>query len=226
LAVIEPYEEEENSLPYELTMVRLGKTSAYRIEHEFLGTIYGGDEYREDQPSRKLLQRDAHHSAMELDSKWIEAPPALVPDAEALLSAAAGPFTSNRFVADFQRELASWRVYQYLQTHREATIRTPQVTRADTQISADGQNLVTVLHSLCMGNRDFEREVASAMRAAYGDDFDKLVFPPAADQRIQMRIRSRSMKREQSTADLSDGTLRSFFARHLGESLAACADRD
>lgn len=49
------------------------------------------------------------------------------------------------------------------------------------------------------------------MRAAFGDDFDKLVFPPAADQRIQMRIRWRSLKREQSAADLSDGTLRFLF---------------
>jgi len=34
------------------------------------------------------------------------------------------------------------------------------------------------------------------------------VFPPAADQRIQLRIRWKSLQREQSAADLSDGTLR------------------
>src|SRR4051794_34893648 len=50
-----------------------------------------------------------------------------------------------------------------------------------------------------------------AMRAAFGNDFEKLVFPPAADQRIHMRIRWRSLKREQSAADLSDGTLRFLF---------------
>jgi predicted ATPase len=42
------------------------------------------------------------------------------------------------------------------------------------------------------------------MRAAFGDDFDELVFPPAADQRIQLRIRWKSL----TAADLSDGTLR------------------
>src|SRR5258705_27510 len=49
------------------------------------------------------------------------------------------------------------------------------------------------------------------MRAAYGDDFEELVFPPAADQRIQLRVRWKSLKREQSAAELSDGTLRFLF---------------
>jgi predicted ATPase len=49
------------------------------------------------------------------------------------------------------------------------------------------------------------------MRAAFGDDFEELVFPPAADQRIQLRIRWRSLQREQSAADLWEGTLRFLF---------------
>jgi predicted ATPase len=49
------------------------------------------------------------------------------------------------------------------------------------------------------------------MRAAFGNDFEELVFPPAADQRIQLRVRWRTLKREQSAADLSDGTLRFLF---------------
>ena len=50
-----------------------------------------------------------------------------------------------------------------------------------------------------------------AYPAAFGDDFEELVFPPASDQRIQMRIRWKSLKREQSAAELSDGTLRFLF---------------
>jgi predicted ATPase len=49
------------------------------------------------------------------------------------------------------------------------------------------------------------------MKAALGDDFEELVFPPAADQRIQLRVRWKSLRREQSAADLSDGTLRFLF---------------
>jgi predicted ATPase len=48
-----------------------------------------------------------------------------------------------------------------------------------------------------------------AMSAAFGSDFEKVVFPPAADQRIQMRVRWKSLKHDPS--DISDGTLRFMF---------------
>jgi len=183
----------------------------YRIDNEVLGNFYKVETGEMQEPF-KLLERDPNHAVVySMDSQRFEAPPASVPEEETLLSAAAGPFTANRFVADFQKKLADWEIHQGFQTHHEAEIRAPQVTRADTQVSADGQNLVAVLHSLYTGNRDFEDDINKAMRAAFGEDFEKLVFPPAADQRIQMRIRWRSLKREQSAADLSDGTLRFLF---------------
>jgi predicted ATPase len=46
------------------------------------------------------------------------------------------------------------------------------------------------------------------MRTAFGREFEELLFPPAAEQRVDMRIRWRSLRTEQSTASLSDGTLR------------------
>jgi predicted ATPase len=141
----------------------------------------------------------------------VEAPEASLPEEETLLSFAAGPVAANPFVAGFQAEHASWKVYQNFHTHREAQARAPQVTRAESMVSADGQNLVSVLHSLYTSNRDFKNEINVAMQAAFGDDFEELTFPPAADQRIQLRIRWRSLKREQSAADLSDGTLRFLF---------------
>lgn len=207
-----PYNDNErDALTYDLRLARLGKSSAYRIENEVLGNFYKVD-IGEMQEPFKLLERDSHHAVVfSMDSKRFEAPPASVPEEEALLSAAAGPFTANRFVGSFQRELAAWKVHQEFPTHQEAPIRLPQVTRTDMSVSEDGQNLVTVLHSLYTSNRDFENEIDTAMSAAFGEDFEKLVFPPAADQRIQMRIRWRSLKREQSAADLSDGTLRFLF---------------
>jgi predicted ATPase len=207
-----PYADEvKDALTYQITLARLGRSSAYRIENEVLGNFYKVETGEMQQPF-KLLERDPRHAVVySMDSQRFEAPPESVPEDEALLSAAAGPYTANRFVADFQKELAAWKVYQHFHTHRDARIRAPQVTRAETEVSADGQNLVSVLHSLYTGHRDFENEINAAMRAAFGEDFEKLVFPPAADQRIQMRIRWRSLKREQSAADLSDGTLRFLF---------------
>jgi predicted ATPase len=76
------------------------------------------------------------------------------------------------------------------------------------RVAADGQNLIPVLHTLYTGNRDFKRALDAAMRAAFGSDYEELVFPPAADQRIQLRLRWRSLRTEQSAANLSDGTLR------------------
>lgn len=209
---IPPYKDDvKDALTYQITLTRLGKSSAYRIDNEVLGN-FCKVETGEMQEPFKLLERDPHHAVVySMDLKRFEAPPSSVSEEEALLSAAAGPFTANRFVADFQKELANWKIHQGFHTHREAQIRTPQVTRADTQVNTDGQNLVSVLHSLYTSNRDFENEIITAMQAAFGEDFEKLVFPPAADQRIQMRIRWRSLKREQSAADLSDGTLRFLF---------------
>ena len=212
LTPIPPYTDElKDALTYELTLARLGKSSAYRIDKEILGNFYFVETGQILNPFM-LLERDPHHAVVySVDKKKFEAPPESVPEEEALLSAAAGPFTQNRFVADFQKQLADWKIHQDFYTHREAQIRVPQVTRADTQVSADGQNLISVLHSLYTGNRSFENEINTAMRAAFGEEFEKLVFPPAADQRIQMRIRWRSLKRERSAADLSDGTLRFLF---------------
>jgi len=68
-----------------------------------------------------------------------------------------------------------------------------------------------VLHTLYTNDREFKKEINAAMRAAFGDDFEELVFAPASDQRIQLRVRWKSLSREQSAADLSDGTLRFLF---------------
>ena len=111
----------------------------------------------------------------------------------------------------FQEQLANWTVYQYLDVGQNAVIRQPAVTRLEKRIDSDGQKLINVLHTLYTSDRDFKREINAAMKAAFGDDFEELVFPPAADQRIQLRVRWKSLRREQSAADLSDGTLRFLF---------------
>lgn len=234
---LQPYSDPKtDALTYELHLGRLGKTSAYRIDFETLANYCRVETGEMTQPF-KLLERRPQHAVVysmqsrgfepistvttpttpppchpnEQDREAFEAPEASLPEDESLLSFAAGPFAANKFVAEFQQELAAWKIHQGFHTDRDAQIRAPQVTRADTQVSADGQNLVSVLHSLYASDRDFENEIITAMRSAFGEDFDKLVFPPAADQRIQMRIRWRSLKREQSAADLSDGTLRFLF---------------
>lgn len=78
-------------------------------------------------------------------------------------------------------------------------------------LAFDGSNLVQVLHSLYETHRDFKMNIDNAMRAAFGEDFDGLSFMPAANHRIALFINWKSRNRPQSTAVLSDGTLRFLY---------------
>jgi predicted ATPase len=60
-------------------------------------------------------------------------------------------------------------------------------------------------------HRHFRYDLNVAMRAAFGNEFEELMFPPAADQRTQLRVIWKSLQRGQSAVELSDGTLRFLF---------------
>ena len=109
---------------------------------------------------------------------------------------------------DFRQQLAELRVYQDLNVGQDSKIRQAVVASYEKQVESNGQNLVQVLHTLYAEDREFKRNIDLAMRAAFGSDYEELVFPPAADQRVQLRVRWKTLKRAQSAADLSDGTLR------------------
>ena len=200
-----------DSLTYKLTLAHLRGTSTYRIQNELLGNFYRVEAGEMPEPF-KLLQREQMRAVVfDEHERRLEAPEESFAENETLLSVSAGPFTTNKTIHDYRRRIAGWNVYQDLHTNTEAPIRQAAVARPDRRVEQHGQNLVTVLHTLYSGDRDFEREVDSAMTAAFGGEFEKLVFPPAADQRIQLRVRWKSLRREQSAADLSDGTLRFLF---------------
>jgi len=196
---------------YKLEMARLGPGSSYKVENELLTNNLKYKRGAERKPF-KFLERFAKTAVIFDETEHtFTTPEEFVTDEESLLSLASGPFIHNHFIPPFQRELASITVYHDLHTNKDASIRQPTVTRMEKRVDPDGQNLVSVMHTLYTNDREFKKDINLAMRAAFGDDFDELVFPPAADQRIQMRIRWKSLKREQSAADLSDGTLRFLF---------------
>lgn len=114
-------------------------------------------------------------------------------------------------MARFREQIVAWRIYQTFHTDRDAAVRSPVVARVENQVDEDGQNLIAVLHTLYTESRDFKRDVNTAMEAAFGEDFEKLEFPPAADQRIQLRVHWKSLRRGQSAGDLSDGMLRFLY---------------
>ena len=194
---------------YELELTRLGSGSSYRISRELLAN-YRRKIAGEKQDPFKFLQRDERSAVVfdESEHSFVAAPE-WVSEEESLLSLAAGPFTNNRLIPPFQKLLASITVYHDLHVNRDAPIRQSVVTRAERTVDSDGQNLVSVLHTLYSSDREFKNNINGAMRAAFGNDFEELVFTPdAADQRIQLRIRWKTLKRDSPAADLSDGTLR------------------
>jgi len=134
-----------------------------------------------------------------------------VSEQELALYVAANPFVPGIKIPALAGFLKTWSIYHTVNVSADAAIRQPVVTRMETQVAPNGQNLINVLHTLYTGDREFKTSINSAMRAAFGPDYDELIFPPASDQRIQLRLRWKTLKREQSAADLSDGTLRFLF---------------
>jgi predicted ATPase len=196
-----------DALTYELALRRLGETSACRVEREMLGNYYKVEQGESDSPF-KLLERDQRHAVtFDGEERRLSAHEGSVPEDQPLLSMVSGPF-GNPIVVDFGRALASWAIYHDLHVDQSATIRQAAVARVEKRVAADGQNLIPVLHTLYTGDREFKRAVDDAMRAAFGDAFEELVFPPAADQRVQLRLKWRTLRTGQSAADLSDGTIR------------------
>jgi len=202
---------EDDSLTYELQLVKVGNTGYYDISNELLGNYRQVKLGSKDSPF-KLLERspksvkifDENYKSLKIMDKYVL-------ETETLLSVASGPLMANHHITEYQREMSSWRVYQDLHTDQNSDIRKPTITQRELEVSSDGQNLVSVLHTLYESNRQFENNLNNAMKVAYGDDFEKFVFPPAADGRIQLRIRWKSLDRPQSTSDLSDGTIRFLF---------------
>jgi predicted ATPase len=106
----------------------------------------------------------------------------------------------------FQQQLRAWAIFQGLQVDEDAGIRRSAAARKVSRISYNGQNLTPVLQTLYEG--DFKDSIDSAMAAAFPDDYAGLVFRQTEPNRIQLYVRRKHGHREDSAADLSDGTLR------------------
>jgi predicted ATPase len=202
---------ERDSLTYGFSIKRIGKTSTYTIEKEQLANYYKVKLGTSNEPFKLLDRQGLKGYVFDEKQHQLLSPEEHIPEDETLLSMARGPFTRNHFITGFGNELASWCIYHDIHVNQDAAIRQPMIARSEKHIERDGQNLTSVLHTLYMTDRQFKKDINDAMKAAFGEDFDELVFPPAADQRIQLKVRLKSLDRELSAADLSDGTLRFLF---------------
>lgn len=191
------------SFSYELLLKPLGFTG-YRIEREiFRGYLQSGEG-----KGFKYLERDQKEAILfDSDGNRIEASPDRLETTQTILSQTSRMFSRPEMFF-FYTHLKRWGVYQDLNVYQDSPIRRAAITRRDTQLASNGQNLIAALHTLYTTDKDFKVDVNDAMRAAFGREFEALEFTPAEDQRIQMRLQWKSFKAAHSAADLSDGTLR------------------
>ena len=196
----------ERHLKYNLNIKSLGWLNEYSIEHELLGDFSSVDAGKHHDPF-KYIERSGNRAwFFDEQEKKLVVPEDNFDVNESILSLASPVINSNIYWIKWV--ISTWSIYQNVNVGPTSQIRMPNVTKFENRVNTDGQNLISVLHSLYSGNREFKRNLDSAMKAAFGDEYEELNFPPAADQRIQMRVRWKSLKREDNASDLSDGTLR------------------
>jgi predicted ATPase len=194
--------DEQLSVAYDLKLSRLGTTSAYRVENELVAS------HTKSGQVAKLLTREPLASRIEESPPYLYSHGSAWPEEQTTLSFM-NSMTGHILLGVFREAwLGSWQIFQDLQVGQDSEIRKAAVSRLESRVATNGSNLVPFLHTLYSSNRDFKNDVDMSMRAAFGDDFEELSFPPAADQLVQLRLRWRSLKNDQSAASLSDGTLR------------------
>ena len=183
---------------------RIGNTGSYVVQNDQLSILEAG---AKPESARVMLRPRPEDSVV---PDWIP-PKGPVRVAELLERVGLGDSEAGislRSAGDLNRAALGWCVYTDLRTDQKAELRQAAVTRSETRVASDGQNLVAVLHTLYTGDRGFEEFLDNAMTAAFPGDYDKLTFTPAEDGRVQMRVRRKHRNKADSTADLSDGTLR------------------
>jgi predicted ATPase len=190
-----PYRDTSMDFSYRLALRRRGISEGFQIELEQLRS--GEREFLKRTPTK------ATFAFRDETVVWGDE----IPADQTLLSLASSPRGSVE-AGLLQRQIERWSFYDAIHVDRESPVRQATVTRLEKRIAPDGRNLTAVLHTLYTSDREFRRAVDAAMHAAFGEEYEELIFPPAADQRVQLRLRWRSLSSEQSAADLSDGTLR------------------
>jgi predicted ATPase len=195
-------------IAYGLALQRAEKSSDYKVVGETLGPLPKSDK----SPPDYAFNRDEHHGAVGSARNGNSFGADELKSDESLFLYARSPRFGGKFVNEFGKYLSGWKPYQSFRTDPDATARWSEISRREPLLAVNGANLVSVLHTLYSDSSAFESDVNDAMFAAFGDEFVKLVFSPdAADQRIQFKVRWKSLENPVPASDLSDGTLRYLY---------------
>jgi len=201
-----------SALTYKCEISAKGKDRYYQIRQEQLRRVTGHNGKRKPPGEFDfLVRRGPFAQIISKKATWIKLDPESIPAEETLLSGCGGPLPQFPTLASFQHYLSSWSIHDTIAFDPQARVRGPVVARHETRVEPGGSNLINVLHTLYTGDRRFKKDLNAAMKAAFGNEFEELLFPPAADQRVQLRVRWKSLETEISAADLSAGTLQFLF---------------
>jgi predicted ATPase len=196
----------QDALTLECRLEHLRNTSSFRIAVDSLGNWFKYSQALEPSPlwiyRRDLQQAVVYHSGCSRFVRLEDVDPN-----EMLLPQISDP-SVNPIPTYTKRYFEGWRVYHDVHAERGSPMRLPATTQVAKLVEPDGNNLVSVLHTLYTSDREFKRQINEGMRAGFGDQFEEIVFQPAAAQQIQLGIQWKSSSQPHAGLDLSDGTLR------------------
>lgn len=220
---IDPVDEgrdiEKDALTFLMTIAQLGTGSGYEIRNDSLGNWYKFQQGIENSPWWVFTRERGRAHFFDMDQSQLVRLDEEVSGtgssgegfdpSESLLSQISD--FRNRIPALTRRVLEGWRVYHDVHAERGSAMRQPATTQVARRLHADGGNLTTVLHTLYTGYREFRGQVDEGMRSAFGNEYERLEFQPAAAQQIQLAVQWKSSSQAHAGSDLSDGTLRFLF---------------
>ncbi len=211
--VDQPRDPIKDALTYEVELAQVGRGSGYQLTKDSLGNWHDYEQGRQESPYW-IFKRDPFHAYV-FDQhgarrEKIKPESSDNPDGydenESLLTHVGD--LRNRVPNLTRRVIEGWSIYHDVHAERGSLMRRPTTTQFTKRLAPDGGNLATVLHTLYTGNKEFRGLIDEGMRAGFGQEYDQLVFQPAAAQQIQLAIQWKSSKEPHAGADLSDGTLR------------------
>ena len=206
----------KDALTVEFEMCQFHGSSAYEITKDSLGNWYKHEQGLESSPywiftrdrKRAYLFDQQQQKLVKVEEESSDHPDGY-DENESLLSHVADP--ENRIPMLVRRVLEGWNVHHDVHVERGSMMRRPATTQLTKKLAADGSNLVTVLHTLYTGSREFRDRIDEGMKAGFGEEYDRLEFQPAAAQQIQLAVQWKSSGQPHAGSDLSDGTLRFLF---------------
>lgn len=201
--------QERDAVSLECELKNLPHSSSYEIVKDTLGSWYKYEHGLEKSPYW-IYERDERR-AMVFDQQAKKLVPFEGPEPDESLLPQISDRRTNPIPSLVRRYLEKWRVYHDIHVERGAPMRAPATTQVARLVDADGGNLASVLHTLYNIDRDFERRIDEGMRAGFGDQYEKLSFPPAADNQIQLAVRWQGSRQPHAALNLSDGTLRFLY---------------